>query len=289
MTDVATFGEPSASAPAPEVTAENVDTLLAEQKGTETAPAAEEKHEKTEEVPKVPIHALHEERLRRKALESEKRAMAEEIAAFKREREENTRMLQERYAAMQKQQINPQEQPLEYLTELHKQQQEAIQRIENQTKEQERQRSESEAINKFYHHVKTDEDNFSKETPDYMKAVGFAKEQKVKEYMSLGYAQEEAIAAMQQDAMGIAQRALQLGESPARLAYEYAKTIGYKPSVDAEKKLGMMEAGQKASKPSSGGGNDTGKLTIEHLASLSTEEFNKLNLTDADLRKVMGG
>lgn len=287
MTDVAAFGE----TPAPEVTTENVDALIEQQKGAEPAPTEEktEKHEKSEEVPKVPIHALHEERLRRKALEAEKRALAEEVANFKREREENTRMLQERFAAMQKQQINPQEQPLEYLTELHKQQQEAIQRIESQTQEQERRRSEEMAINRFHHFVKSDEESFAAQNPDYLKAVGFAKEHKFKEYTALGYSEEEAIAAVQQDAVGIAQRALQIRESPAKLAYEYAKSIGYKPSVDAEKKLGMMEAGQKASKPSSGGGNDTGKLTIEHLASLSNEDFHKLNLTDEQFRKVMGG
>lgn len=288
MTDTAQIVE-TAEPEAPVVTNENVDSLLQEQKDAETSPI--EKTEEKKEEPKVNLGALHEERARRKALEAEKRDLSERLNQQMEWRQQNEQTLNERLAALmpRQQQIDPNENPVQYLAEQQRQTQEVIEKMRQEQTQQQTANSQAEAVNRFTQHVQADEKRFEAEKPDYMQAVAFAKEFKAKEYKTFGYSDSEAAQMVNNDALGIAQRALQLGGSPAEFAYQYALTIGFKPTVGAEKKLSMMEAGQKAAKPSSGGGKDTGSVTLEQLVSMSSDDFAKATSSDAAWKKLMGG
>lgn len=277
-----------------EVTDANVDQLL-EQQRQEEAPAeakheepAEKKHDGPE--PKVPLGALHEERMRRKALEAEKSQLAKELEENRRWRQENEQILAERLAALQqKQQIDPAENPVGYLATQQQETQKMLAEMQENQRKQNEQYQQNVAMQQFAIHVQRDEEAFISKTPDYSQAAQHAREFKEKEYMTFGFTPEQAKEQVDRDAIAIAQRALQLGESPANLFYQYAVNVAkYQPQVNGEQKLNMMEAGQKASKPSGGSGKSP-TLTLETLASMSSEEFARATSDEDAFRRLMGG
>jgi hypothetical protein len=294
MTDITQTGEGAPAVPASpvEVNSENIDQLFEQQRGAESAESTPEaknevKEEKREE-PKVNLGALHEERMRRKAAEAKVREYNAELNQLRQWRQQNEAILQERLAALQQpKSYDPEKQPVEYLANEQKRTQELLAELNKRSEQQEQLMQAERAAMQFRNHVIAEEEKFAKDQPDYLKAIDYAKKFKASEYRALGYGDEEVAAALQQDIIGIATRALQLGESPAKLAWQYALAVGFKPSVSPEKKLNMMEAGQKATKPSSGGSQDTATLSLDVLASMSNEDFAKLS--ESDFRKVMGG
>lgn len=284
-----------------EVTNENVDQLLGEQqKADEQTPtnngASEEKteeqgHEKKHDgpEPKVPLGALHEERMRRKAAEAKLQESQRQMDEYNAWRTNNEKILSERLAALQqKPQIDPAENPVGFLASQQAETQKLIETLQREQRQQQENNEKNAVLQQFAQVVAQSEQQFAKEKPDYFEAVNYAKAFKAKEYMTFGYSEQEAAQLVNQDTVGIAQRALQLGENPAYLAYQYALTAGYKPSVSGEQKLNMMEAGQKASKPSGGGGKSPA-LTLESLASMSNEDFARATADESAFRKLMGG
>ena len=284
-----------------EVTNENVDQLLAEQqKADEQAPtdvkpdesqtteqSQEKKHDGPE--PKVPLGALHEERMRRKAAEAQMQELRRQNEEYNKWRAQNEQILAERLAALQpKPQIDPVENPVGFLANQQAETQKLIAQFQEEQRQQQEQQRHNAALQQFTHIVTTSEQQFAKEKPDYFEAVNYAKAFKAKEYMTFGYSEQEAKQLVDQDAIGIAQRALQLGENPANLAYQYALTAGYKPSVNAEQKLNMMEAGQKASKPSGGSGKSP-TPSLEALLAMSDDDSYRATKDDNAFKKLVGG
>lgn len=293
MTDTTQFGEVAPTETAPvQVTDENLDKLFEEQKNEEVQTkeaTKEEVKEETKEEPKVNLGALHEERARRKALQAELKQVNERLAQEAAWRQQNETILQERLAAMQQNrpQIDPNENPVQYLSQKQEETQKMLADFQKRQEEQDQRVAQERSAQQISQYVEAEERRFATEKPDYLQAVGFAKEFKAKEYRTFGYSEEQIAHLVNADAVAIVQRALQIGESPANMAYQYALSVGFKPQVNAEKKLDMMEAGQKAAKPSSGGSKDTGTLSLEQLASMSDDDFGKI--TDAQFRKLMGG
>ena len=166
------------------------------------------------------------------------------------------------------------------------------------------------AEQQFWNHVRAHEEQFRKTTPmltlpdgqqasDYDVACDYLKQHRMTELTHIypdnsAIAEQEArqyglpsaahlrAAMLQQDAIGIAQRAFQLGISPAQLYYEAAKTRGYKPGQAAAangkgKTNGQIEAakrGQRAALTIGGGeGRKTSNdMTISDLSDLWLED-----------------
>jgi hypothetical protein len=163
----------------------------------------------------------------------------------------------------------------------------------------------------FWDHVRAAENEYRKTAPvvevngqqvsDYDAACEHLKQHRMTELMHLypdnsQLAQQEAHAhglpsvghlravILQSDAAGIAQRAFQLGVSPAQLYYEAAKTRGYKATQQARgsngqytKANGQIEAakrGQKAALSISGGEGrrNANDMTISDLSELWAED-----------------
>lgn len=82
--------------------------------------------------------------------------------------------------------------------------------------------------------VKSDVQAFKAQTPDYDAARLFYWNQRGPELMALGYSQDEAVAAIEQDEMQIANIALQRRQSPAATLYNIAKARGYQAKAAAE-------------------------------------------------------
>jgi len=161
----------------------------------------------------------------------------------------------------------------------------------------------------FWDYVRSTEAEFRKtspktivdgqETSDYNAACEYLRQHRIKELQHLypdasPLAQQEAtqmglaspaalrVAILQNDAAGIAQRAIQLGLSPAALYYEAAKGRGYKPTAGskANGKIEATKRGQRASMTISGGesrksANDLNLSDLADLAIEDPEEFDK--------------
>ena len=104
-------------------------------------------------------------------------------------------------------------------------QQTTVQR--NQQVEQQRRMGE------FHGAVKSDVQSFKAQTPDYDHARDFYWNQRGPELMALGYTQDQAIAAIEQDELQIANLAFQRRQSPAATLYNIAKARGYQGKAPA--------------------------------------------------------
>ena len=85
-----------------EVTNENVDQLL-EQEKTGEVPAEEVVKEEKREQPNVPLGALHEERMKRRSFEAKTRELESQLAQQMSWRQQNEQILNERLNALQRQ------------------------------------------------------------------------------------------------------------------------------------------------------------------------------------------
>jgi len=110
-----------------------------------------------------------------------------------------------------------------------------------------------------------------------MQAINFAKQARVKEYMAVGLSQNEALQRLAVDEHQLVQTAIQNGENPAQVAFNWAKARGY---VSPKQKLEMQQEGQKASLPTGGGGKGGGDPSLEALLKMSPKDFAKATAGD---------
>lgn len=124
------------------------------------------------------------------------------------------------------------------------------------------------------------EQAFAKDHPDYLVAVQYLQGIADKNLAMMGV--EDPIARQAQirkDALAMSLKALQMGKSPAEVAYQLAVNYGYKaataPSSDAAKKIETIQAGQKTASMPAGGSKQT-TLTLSALEQMDDDDFNKL-------------
>lgn len=141
---------------------------------------------------------------------------------------------------------------------------------------------------------------FANSRPDFLPAYEHARQARVAELMSLGYAPEEALGITFDNEMEIIQHAYATGRNPAEVIYRYAAQRGFQgtsptrstaapgPMSEAEK-VALAARGQAASKSlSAAGGGSTGNLTLEALAGMSDEEFAEATKGDRWQRLLRG-
>ena len=262
-----------------------VDTKVeqpAEQKPAEPKPE-EHKQQKL-----VPLEALHESRIK----EREARQRAEQI---ERDFQERYKKLEERLEKL----ANPppavprfEEDPASHL--LH--QVEATKAELAQVRQTSEQARQSQELSAFEARIAQDtqaaEMAFAKEKPDYLSAVSYLQQVADKNMQMMGV-EDPAVrqAQIRKDALAMSLKALQLGKSPAEVAYNLAINYGYRASVpretsDAAKKIESIQEGQKTqSMPS--GGKPSPTLTLAALEQMDDEDFNKLVDDDASWKKLI--
>lgn len=225
----------------------------------------------------VPHQAMHAERVKRQELERR-------LADLEKQRE----------ADPEPQYVDPLEDPeghrrwAEHQSNMTRQQ---IEAVNNQIAEQNRQQALAQEITRS-------EAEFSAKTPDYRDAIRHLEQATLQGYQNAGYDQQEAIAAVQRDAMGLIQAAKQIGMNPAELAYIRAQSAGYRKTdvkpeqptgqpSDADKMAALSKAQQATEGLNSSGAPQSGQLTVKALADMSEDELAELS--EADFKKVMGG
>lgn len=269
--DVAEEPKPEPEPEAPEATPEEPEKVA-----EEGGPGF--KSSQTEKPPEgfVPHGALHAEREKRKALEAKVEALEQAVApkvkeetpkwvdplidpeGFKKWNDWNTKQITDR---------------LDGITTQSEQAAKAQERM------QEAQRFEAE---------------FAATTQDYGEAVKFLHAHRVTELTAQGLSAAEINARIAADAGAIFDSAKAIGWNPAEMLYQTAIRAGY---TKAAKQNGLSEAEKvvaldKAQKMTegvgkSGGGEQSGKLTLAQLADMSEAELAKVD--PAEIRRVMGG
>lgn len=215
----------------------------------------------------VPHAALHEERLKRQALEKE----LSDLRAGRQTEPEKPPA------------IDPETDPIGALKEIRAYQQQMREQGERHQQEQ-----------AFVQRVQTHESDFAAATPDYADAITHLREGRAKEIVDLAKAvgqpitQEQLAAQLRHEVLMTADVAFKAGKNPGEVFYELAKARGYamkapepakvetpEPSKEAVETIERITRGQRAARvgggdpPSSGG-----EITLESLAKLEGAAFD---------------
>lgn len=235
-------------------------------------PAKPAEPAKPDERPKfVPHAALHEERLKRQALEKE-------LADLRAGRQ------QPQPEAQTQDLIDPETDPIAALKQ--------IRDFQQQQREQGvlvRQNAE------FAERVQTHEADFAAATPDYGDAIAHLRESRAKEIMDVAkaigqrFTQQQLAAQLRHEVLMTADVAFKAGKNPGEVFYELAKARGYalkeaappkveappEPSKEAVETIDRITRGQRASKVAGGDAPEAGgEMTLERLAKLEGAAFD---------------
>ncbi len=239
----------------------------------EPAKAEPEKQDKT-----VPYGALHEERMRRKELQEQ----VQQNTARTQQMEEAFQKILERSQAEQVPSYD--ESPLEALRYQNEQLQQRLSHYDQRFQQDDAQRQAYAQQQRFVSDYQQAAQEFTQETPEFTDAYRHLVDTRQSELVSIGYSPQEAAQMLVQEEAMIVGKAMQDGVNPAGRIYELAKMRGYagKPA-EAQKgqdpdvaKMDALEKGAKAAQTLSGSGGQTKEgVTLEALASLSDEDFDK--------------
>jgi len=264
----------------------------------------------------VPHQALHKERERRKAIESENLSMREKIArADERLAVLNEMMIQaEQGQQPQQQQRTPEEElgpapdPNEdvfaYMQwqgkalELQKRQIEELRNGVLQDQSQRQQQMQAAQVQQRY---EQDALSYIQKQPDFPQAYTYLAQAEAAALKSRGFNDEQIRERLQRAEAEIVQDSFQNGVSPAQAIYDEARRRGYTPSQAAQaagkgdaakQKLEQVRKGQQATKSlSNAGGTSAEGLTYEALADMDEDSFFQLHekLGRNKLRSLLGG
>lgn len=231
--------------------------------------------------------AFHEERERRKKVESDFVAYREQEAARSARLEERLNMLSQTLRRPE-----PEAQPVDPMVRLAKLEETIQQRVHREQQEQELQQVQQ----RFFSAVRAKEQEFVQEAPDYYEAVEFARGERMKDILSLGYPEDQAERMLEQDIINISDDAFRRGINPAKRFYDYAKSRGFSKQEAAQvvkeqtatDKIKTIAAGQQAGKSlGSAPGSSQAALSLQALADMPQDEFDKIDAKT--WRKMMGG
>ena len=235
-------------------------------------PKVESPKEETQqkEQKMVPLAALHEERMRRREIEKESKERFEKL-------EQRLQLI-----------ANPpppvpkfEEDPAGHLQHQVQTTQAELKAIRESSEQSRQQQEAIQLEQQISVSTQAAEQIFAKDHPDYLDAVKYLQTIADKNLEMMGL--EDPIARQAQirkDALAMSFKALQMGKSPAEVAFNLAVNYGYrkaepKAEPDAAKKIDAINQGQKtAAMPA--GGTKSEVLTLAALEQMDDEEFNKL-------------
>lgn len=250
----------------------------------------------------VPHAALHEERERRKEVD---RALAEERKA-RQTLEERTNLLlqniQQRQpppAPAQPELPDYTQDPAGHIVAVQQQQARVLNDVIQAITARAQQDQQTQGITATQQRALAMEQQFARDTPDYVQAVDHLSTTRHRQLQAAGWedaAERQAI--ISREALGVAERALQMGRNPASVIYDIAKEYGFTgaaptptasdtpaaPQPNGAEKLQQLERGQQQAR-SLGNARGAGPapLTAQRLLELDDKEFAKMMETTAGL------
>ncbi|SFG65068.1 hypothetical protein [Methylobacterium gossipiicola] len=169
-------------------------------------------------------------------------------------------------------------------------------------KAEQAQRAEAAQRNEVLTGYRSDVQRVMAARPEFADAYEHLFSSRIQELKLLGVPEADAVQAVREEEFGIAQAAIQAGQSPAERLMQIAQIRGFAPKAAAPaapvapaetpaEKTARIAKGQAASLSlSSAGGAPAGELTLEMLASMSEADFAKMEKANpARVRALMGG
>jgi hypothetical protein len=233
----------------------------------------------------VPLNALHEARKIQKELRDELSRAREEAKAAA-ERADKYSSTFEKFLAERTKEAAPkyEEDPLGALKYENDQLKKQVEEVNTGVKKTQDEWQRTQQYQSFAQHVQSQEATYKQQAQDYDQAIAYLKDVRLQDYADLGYTQEDATAALQNEILGLAQAAVQKGKNAADVAYKMAQRYGYKAKT-SDSKLETLAKGQEASKSLAGGKADVA-LTLDALSQLDDEQLNALIKDDAAWKKL---
>ena len=267
---------------APEVTeAPAAEAAPVTAEATPETPAVEQRAEPRPEPTKqtVPLAVLMEERNERKALK-QRLEEAERRIANAEKLEEEIRKLKE----PQKPKVSFEEAPLEVIRdELGNMRKTVEEDRAARTKAEEESKartSQQEGMRKFVDALRGDEAVFVEKNQDYYDALKFSREKNAQILSVYGYDETQIKQMVDQSELAQATAAMQRGLSPAQVAYEIARNMGYTPkqaaAIAAPAKDPSAEIADIKKKQAAAGLPSNTPPKVEDLADLTDSEFDNI-------------
>lgn len=129
--------------------------------------------------------------------------------------------------------------------------------------------------------------SFAQKQPDFPQAYEHLFRNAMEEFEEAGYDQQTAGQLVQGYWKDIVARAQRDGVNPAERMYNLAKRRGYKAATPQDK-IETIANGTKATSPlASASGKAPSKLTMEAIAEMKQEDFDKLS--EADFKRIVNG
>lgn len=257
-------------------------------------PIAEQPKQQTRQVPHGALHAEREAHKSTKAQLQELQSRLNGIAEL-RQRILTAQQAEEGQPQQQQAPVQAGQQPVQ--TEQQVQQpapgtdhlQNRLRALE-QAREQDQKRADVATVNAHETHLITSEitrseQEFAQATPDYPQAVNHLVGMRARELQRYGMDPMSIQETIKQEALDLARSAIQLGMSPAEMAYAVAQDRGYNPQVQqkqpsnqAVQMLEAIERGQRSSKSlsSAPGAISQADLSADAVANMSEADFLRL-------------
>lgn len=253
----------------------------------------------------VPHGALHKERERRKAIESELLTYREKMARA----DERLQVLNQIIGAQEgdPSQAQHEEQPIDPETDIFgafKQAMDKINSLQQKLTERDQREQSTAAEQNLVTVYQQDAVRFLQEKPDFKDAYFHLVEARHKELEALGVGDKgQRNALIAQEEKGLVAQALKAQKSPAQVIYALAQARGFSgssaasspnpapsPNPAAQKLENIKQGQQKTVSLSNAGGSPGEGMSIEALVNMSDEDFHKKvgHLSRNQLRKLLG-
>ena len=262
--------------------AETDDTIEEKPEAETPEPEAKADEPKAEE-PKpdkvVPYGALHEERMRRKELQEQQQQSAERI----RKMEETFQKLLEKTQASEAPRFE--DDPVAALKHQNDQLQQRLSHYDQRFQQNDQQAAAYQQQQKFVSDYQQAAAEFAKTTPNFQDAYTYLVTTRQNELEAIGYTKQQAANILVQEEAMIVGKAFEDEANPAERMYKLAQFRGWKPAEAPtpevsekspdEARMDALEKGATASKTLSGGGKAPEPLSLEALAAMDDDDFDK--------------
>jgi len=183
---------------------------------------------------------------------------------------------------------DPEQDPLGYINHQMKQLQDQLKSLTDGQTNTQKLTEQQQQQHAFIGTVNAQIKSFEAANPDYQDAYRHMIQMRTQDYLDSGMTATEAKAAVGNDELAIAARALQQGKNPAEVVFGMAKRYGYqKKDTPAEgtNKLETIKKGIDASKTVERGDQPV-EQTLDNLENMSDEDMQKM--VENDWEKLFG-
>jgi hypothetical protein len=238
----------------------------------------------------VSLSALHEERGRRKATETEKRALENQLAE-----------LRGKFSIIERLQPQPEQRPAPTVEDdifgVVRNQSETLAQLQRRLQAEDDQKRANGERNNLVSAYRMDAAQFEAKTPDFKAAYNHLLNSRATELTAMGYDDPAQLhQALTNDEMAIAQMALGNRKSAAEIIYNLAQQRGYRKAGPGTgkgaDKIETINRGQQANKSlaNAGGSSGDGDMTGEMLLKMPMDEFEAwCTKNPAKAKRLMGG